>query len=923
MNNNIKEKVKQVLRTIDDVYRRIQNNISPKGSYVVASIPFYFLYEFASNNIRINEKLVIVGITALAAVLNILKTGLAFWPIAALFFFSLWDKNVIIAIATVVVLLFISLKTKMVKKGKYQFPLAIMIITGCMSNSPLLLILALFFTCSLIWADHLNFITTPLLVLINTITIGTLSTHVMVTLKGLFRVNNSFDVLVADFDLQKYFGKMTQSFVSWQQSSKDLKLLFGAYKVSYIVLFIGLFLTAVFFLKIAKKFRIYKLRLGYILISHLYVLLAILILKNIVNFSMALFDAITSLHSTGNEIRFLDSFDNFLSIMPLVKENMFTRSYMLIKLSDLVGAYFVSIPLSLCINGYDSQKAMVSKTLNDNKEKTGIELGEIDISDNTVYWSDIAGYENTKQEIQTTISPYVDPIILKKLKEANMDLPKGILLFGPPGCGKTLFAKAIAGETHMNFISVKGNEFTSKWVGESEKNLREIFESARKQPPCVIFFDELEAFLAKREEVDEHNKSLVTTFLTEMDGFAKDDKFFVIGATNNPDILDSAAIRPGRFDKLVYIDTPNGVAREAIIKKYLNGKGKFSKEDIENLVNSTNRYSGADIRGVVEETFRKNHFNPINYAMLSDMLSHYKPTMDYEMKRKFMKLQAKYNRSSYSQEDIGIDNRPKVTWNDAAGMENVKEQIKEMIEKPLKFPKKYKELGLSYSKGILMYGPPGCGKTLVSKIIASEYDLYFIAINGPELLSKHIGESEEQIRRVFMEAKDNAPSVIFFDEFDSIAEHRDMQAGSTKIINQLLTEMDGNEELEGVMVIGATNRIEVIDPALKRPGRFDKILYVGLPNEISRESQFKLQLKKLKQKYDYKKLAEASDKFTCADIEACCKKIMLKELDYQVENDKNHISETEILDIINNFSRTLSDSEIKKYEETKEKYERE
>lgn len=890
--NNIYEK-------IGDYYKKAQEFLSPKGSYIIATMPFIFFYKYLCENIRISEKLLILLIVMIVAILNAFKPKLISIPVAILMLFSILERNMIVALFAFILVLFAAVPNSMVKKGKFQTPLLIMIFTAGCVLSPVYFIVAIMFMCSIMWIDNLNIFITPFAVLVNLLIYATAT----VTFNTVFK---QIALPSTTLTLGKYINTVLNNTKNFSWHFNNFCLLWKEYYVFYITIIIGFIVFAklfyIFFIRSAKK----RSTLSNILIPHIFAGFSILIIYQLAHYLYATNTIINILNSNGSKYNAFESIDNFIGIYPAVKDYFVNNQIYMLHVKDVIIALLITIPISVFVNGYDFQKSFLSKN---NSEV-------FSYGDNKISWDDIAGYESTKQEIKDAILPYTDIKLKKKLNDAHMDLPKGILLFGPPGCGKTMFAKAISNESHMNFLSVKGNEFTSKWVGESEKNLREIFESAKKQAPCVIFFDEIEAFLSKREEVDEHNRSLVTTFLAELDGFVKDDRFFVVGATNNPDMLDQAAIRPGRFDKCIYIDTPNNNAREEIIKKYLHGKCIYDVEQLKSLVNITKRYSGADIRGVIEETFRKNKFNSFDIELLNDMLSHYKPTMDYEMQRKYKKLQAKYNRSTYSQEDIGITNRPKVTWQDTAGLEDIKDQIKEIIEKPLKYSKKYKELGISYSKGILMYGPPGCGKTLISKIIASQYNLYFIPVNGPEFLSKNTGESEEQIRKLFMEAKDNAPSIIFFDEFDSIAENRELQAGKTKIVNQLLTEMDGNEALEGVIVIGATNRIETIDPALKRPGRFDKLLYIGLPNNEARTAQFKLHLKKLPEKYNYKKFADLTDKFTCADIEMCCKSIMLKELDFSIDNDDKHITENEIVKIIKNFNHSLSDKEIKHYEET-------
>lgn len=528
-------------------------------------------------------------------------------------------------------------------------------------------------------------------------------------------------------------------------------------------------------------------------------------------------------------------------------------------------------------------------------------------------WGDIAGYEDVKEELKAVISPYINPKEMSEMQKNKIDPIKGLLLFGPPGSGKTMFVKTLAGVSKLPIISVAGAEFQSKWVGESDQNLRNIFERAKQSAPCIIFFDELEAFLPKRELAQNvWEKTLVTTFLSQIDGFDKLDNVLVIGATNYPEQIDAAAIRPGRFDKCIYIKEPDVPAKIAILKHYLGETTELPEKELERIAFKLERYTAADIAGLIKELYRQNQYKALTTSDIINASKQYKPTITLDMRDHYEKIANEYNRRFVNEENK--ENKvKKYTWNDVAGMEDVKKQMKKYVQKPLLYADKYAEIGLDIPKGILMFGPPGCGKTLFAKVIASECNASFFTINGPELLTGRIGESEEKLRRQFRMAREQKPSIIFFDEFDSIAENRAKSNSSVKIINQLLTELDGMEELQGVIVLAATNRLEEIDPALKRPGRFDNIIYVGLPDENSRKSQFELYLKDFPN-IDYEMLAKMTDKFTCADINGCCRKIKELKLDMLISEEDGPLTQEDCVNVVKKFNRTLTDNEIEYYE---------
>ncbi|GAB6944667.1 CDC48 family AAA ATPase [Vulcanisaeta sp. JCM 14467] len=517
---------------------------------------------------------------------------------------------------------------------------------------------------------------------------------------------------------------------------------------------------------------------------------------------------------------------------------------------------------------------------------------EMELAIPRVTWEDIGDLEEAKRKIRELIElPLRHPEIFKHL---GIEPPKGVLLIGPPGTGKTLLAKAVASEANAYFISINGPEIMSKYYGESEAKLREIFEEAKKNAPAIIFIDEIDAIAPKREEVTgEVEKRVVAQLLTLMDGLQERGQVIVIGATNRPEAVDPALRRPGRFDREIYIGMPDKNARKEILQVHTRSVPLCTEDDvkekicdpndvvnIDEIAEMTHGYTGADLAALVKEAAMIRLREAIDVTKEIDLDQPQIPPE--QLARIKIRMRDFLEAMKYIQPTVlreVIVEVPEVHWDDIGGYENVKQELREMVEWPIKYPRYFEELGVDPPKGILLFGPPGTGKTLLAKAVATESNANFIAVRGPEILSKWFGESERAIREIFKKARMAAPCVIFFDEIDAIAPARGLRvdSGATdRIVNQLLAEMDGIAPLKNVVVIAATNRADIIDPALLRPGRFDRIVYVPPPDENARFEILKVHIRNLKLadevkdgNYKYlRDLARRTEGYTGADLAA-------------------------------------------------------
>ncbi|WP_295030155.1 CDC48 family AAA ATPase [uncultured Methanobrevibacter sp.] len=490
-----------------------------------------------------------------------------------------------------------------------------------------------------------------------------------------------------------------------------------------------------------------------------------------------------------------------------------------------------------------------------------------------VSYEDIGGLKEEVKKVREMIEiPLKRPELFEKLGIAP---PKGVLMHGPPGTGKTLLAKAVASESDAHFIAINGPEIMSKYVGGSEENLREYFEEAEENSPSIIFIDELDAIAPKREETNgEVERRTVAQLLTLMDGLKSRGQVVVIGATNRPDSLDPALRRPGRFDREIEIGVPDSEERKEVLEIHTRNMPLSEDVDLDKIANTTHGFVGADLESLCKEAAMR-----VVRRILPEIQN------DEEIPKEVMeKIVVTGDDFKNAQKEIQpsalrevLVQIPDIKWDDVGGLEDVKQELKEAVEWPLKHPETFQRLGIRPPKGTLLYGIPGTGKTLLAKAVASESEANFISVKGPELLSKWVGESEKGVREVFRKAKQAAPTVIFFDEIDAIASKRsgnDTDSGVTKrVVNQLLTEMDGLEELEDVAIIAATNRPDILDAGLMRPGRFDRHIQVGEPDEETRLAIFKVHTKDmpLAKDVDLKKLAKNTEGYVGADIESVCR----------------------------------------------------
>ena len=534
-------------------------------------------------------------------------------------------------------------------------------------------------------------------------------------------------------------------------------------------------------------------------------------------------------------------------------------------------------------------------------ENTIFKLGPmtkaIDATIPRITYDELGGLKNEVQKIREMVElPMRHPELFEKI---GVEAPKGVLLYGPPGTGKTLLAKAVAGETNAHFISLSGPEIMGKYYGESEERLREIFKQAEENSPSIIFIDEIDSIAPKRDEVSgELEKRIVSQLLTLMDGMKSRGKVVVIAATNRPDSIDPALRRPGRLDREIEIGIPDDEGRYEILSIHTRGMPIDEKVDLKKISKTTHGFVGADLEVLSKEA-----------AMRS--LRRILPEIDLDEEKISTEILQKIQVTSEDFWDALKEVRPSalrevqvqipnVSWDDVGGLAELKEELREAVEWPIKHKEAFDYVNVEAPKGILLHGPPGTGKTLIAKALAKMTESNFISIKGPELLSKWVGESEKGVREIFRKARQAAPCIIFLDEVDALVPRRGGgESGShvtENVVSQILTEIDGLEELHNVLIIGATNRLDIVDEALLRPGRFDRIIKVPNPNSKGREQIFQIHTKKkpLADDVNISKLVELTDGFNGAEIAAVANRAATAALKRYVNGKSENIKEIKV-----------------------------
>ncbi|MFH1325358.1 MAG: CDC48 family AAA ATPase [archaeon] len=549
----------------------------------------------------------------------------------------------------------------------------------------------------------------------------------------------------------------------------------------------------------------------------------------------------------------------------------------------------------MVVNSNPSQPVIITENTEVTLNPKAIEISDEKIPE--INYEDIGGLREEIKKIREMVElPMKHPEIFEKL---GIEPPKGVLLHGPPGTGKTLLAKAVANESEANFILLNGPEIMSKYYGESEKKIRDIFEEAEKTAPTIIFIDEIDAIATKREEtMGEVERRVVSQLLTMMDGLKSRGKVIVIGATNRVNSLDPALRRPGRFDREIGINAPDKEGRLSILKIHTRGMPLTRDVKLDEIASLTHGFVGADLESLTKEA-----------AM--NVLRKYFPQMKLDSEEQISqeileKLVVKHEDFENAMKVVRpsamrevLVETPNVKWDDVGGLDGIKQELKEVVEWPMKYPESFTRMGIRPSRGVLLYGPPGTGKTLLAKAVAKESEANFIQVKGPSLLSMWVGKSEEGVRKIFERARQVAPCIVFFDEIDSLAGKRGIDTGTKvteRVLNQILAEMDGLEDLKDILVVGATNRPDMLDAALLRPGRFDKILLVNAPEEQGRINILNIHTQKMPLAKDVsiKELAKKTIGYTGADLESLTREAAMLALRESIDSKqvkKKHFEE--------------------------------
>jgi transitional endoplasmic reticulum ATPase len=536
-------------------------------------------------------------------------------------------------------------------------------------------------------------------------------------------------------------------------------------------------------------------------------------------------------------------------------------------------------------------------------ENTIFKLGSmtkaIDASIPRITYDELGGLKKEVQKIREMVElPMRHPELFDKI---GVEAPKGVLLYGPPGTGKTLLAKAVAGETNANFVSLSGPEIMGKYYGESEERIREIFTQAEENSPSIIFIDEIDSIAPKRDEVSgELEKRIVSQLLTLMDGMKSRGKVIVIAATNRPDSIDPALRRPGRFDREIEIGIPDAEGRFDILSIHTRGMPIDEKVDLKQISKITHGFVGADLEVLAKEAAMRS----LRRILADEEIDLDEEKISSEILQK-IQISSEDFRDALKEvspsalREVQVQT-PNVTWDDVGGLDALKEELREAIEWPIKHKEAYDYVNVETPKGILLHGPPGTGKTLIAKALAKTTESNFISIKGPELLSKWVGESEKGVREIFRKARQAAPCIIFLDEVDALVPRRGSGGSEShvteSVVSQILTEIDGLEELNDVLIIGATNRLDIVDEALLRPGRFDRIIEVPNPDSKGRAHIFKIHTKKkpLGNDVNITKLVELTNGFSGAEIGAVTNRAEITALKRHVSGKSQNLKEIKI-----------------------------
>lgn len=627
-------------------------------------------------------------------------------------------------------------------------------------------------------------------------------------------------------------------------------------------------------------------------------------------------------------VRFYAGFDQYLKSKligkPVVKGNILP-----------VGVFGAAIPL-VVVNTSPSGGVIIG-------EKTEVLLSqEVEEAETItgITYDDIGGLGETIQKIREMVElPLRHPELFEKL---GIEPPKGVLLYGPPGTGKTLLAKAVANESEANFFYIGGPEVVSKFVGESEQRLREIFKQAQENAPSIVFIDEIDAIAPKREEVTgEVERRMVSQLLTTMDGLKSRGEVIVIAATNRVDSIDPALRRPGRFDREIEIGVPDTQGRKEILQIHTRNmpliqgersteaakpSGEERKEsksrnpdavDLDEVAALTHGYTGADLSALTKEAAIKALRRILPKIKMEEefippeVLDELKVTKDDF-------FSAMHGIQPSALREVFVE-RPNVRWGDVGGLDSLKMELKEAVELPLKRPEVFERMGIRPLKGILLFGAPGTGKTMLAKAVATESEANFIAINGPEVLSKWVGESEKTLRELFRKAKQAAPCILFIDEIDGLAPVRGAGSGegtmvSERLVDTLLTEMDGLKTMKKVIVLGATNRPDILDKALMRAGRFDRVIEIPLPDEKTRLEIFRVHTKKMPLKgVDLPDLAKATEGYTGADIENICREAGM----FAVRHNASNVTRQNFEDAMKSIAPRIQKADVERVKKFK------